>query len=189
MKSVLFIYFALFILVAFSCQKSSVNKSSGELVNANSCSSNPANCNSSLYQQSYGYSNYGNTSSPFNYYNNSAYLCNCPYGTVPTYNSYAGLGCVQTSYYSSDYQTDGYLDTSKAAGLGIYGYIYVGWSNNQWYGQPQVNSFYYGSSSSSCYSGAIQSCLVGQSNSCPGGSFCRSNGANSSLGLCVTTYR
>jgi hypothetical protein len=166
MKALLVIYLILFALLASSCQKSTQAGVSG--VSSN-CISNPGGCSSSLYQQNqiYGYSSYGNTSNPFYYSNNTAYLCNCPYGTVPTYNSNAGLGCV--SPYTSNFS--------------FYAYIYIGWNNSQWYNLPHLSSL-----SSNCYSGAMQSCLV-NSASCPGGSFCLQSSAGSSLGLCVTNYR
>lgn len=170
MKSLLIIYFMLFILLASSCQKS--NSQAGVSGVSANCISNQAGCNSSLYQQSAGFSAYGNSGNPFNYYNNSAYLCNCPYGTTPTYNSAAGLGCVQPSY-SYAYAIYG----------GFYAYLYIGW-NNGWYQLPALNTY-----SSSCYNGAIQSCVVGASGDCPIGSFCLENSAGSTLGLCVTNYR
>jgi len=171
MKTALIIYFMLFILLASSCQKP--NSQAGVSGVSSACISNPAGCNSSLYQQSAGYSAYGNSGNPFTYYNNSAYLCNCPYGTMPTYNSSAGLGCVQS--YS----------TPMVYGS-FYAYLYIGWSSG-WYQMPGIST--YNASYSSCYNGAIQSCVVNESGSCPIGSFCLENSAGSSLGLCVTNYR
>ena len=168
MKFALIIYFMLFILVASSCQKSTQAGASG--VNS-TCITSPSSCNSTLYQQSNGYSNYGNTANPFSYYGDSAYLCNCPYGMIPTYNSRAGLGCVSPSYslYGS-----------------FYAYLNIGW-NNGWYQMAAYSSL--NSSYSGCYSGAIQSCVVNESGSCPIGNFCLENSAGSNLGLCVTNYR
>jgi hypothetical protein len=166
----LIIYLVLLVLLASSCQKGT--QAGVSSVSAN-CVTNPTSCNSSLYQQSYGYSNYGNTSAPFSYYNNSAYLCNCPSGMIPTYNSNAGLGCVRP--YSSTYLYGEF-----------YAYLYIGW-NNGWYQTAGLST--YNSAYSSCYNGAVQSCVVGQSEACPIGSFCLENSAGSSLGLCVTNYR
>ena len=151
-----------------SCQKTASQAAN------NNCISNPSSCNSSLYQQSNGYSSYTNTSNPFYYYNNTAYLCNCPAGTIPTYNSYSGLGCVQ-SYYTNTY-------------FGMYAYFYIGWNSNQWSSISQLSSFNY-NSYYQCYNGAVQSCVVGQTNTCPLGTFCHENSAGSSVGHCVTTYR
>lgn len=171
MKSALVIYFMLFILLASSCQKT--NSQAGVSGVSSACISNPTGCNSSLYQQSAGYYSYGNSSNPFTYYNNSAYLCNCPYGTIPTYNSSAGLGCVQAYSQPIIYG-------------GLYAYLYIGW-NSGWYQMSAINT--YSSTYSSCYNGAIQSCVVNQSGSCPIGSFCLENSSGSTLGLCVTNYR
>jgi len=170
MKPMLIIYLVLFFLVASSCQRAT---QAGVSTVGSNCISNPASCNSSLYQQSSDYSNYGNTSAPFSYYNNSAYLCNCPSGMIPTYNSNAGLGCVRPTYQYNLYGS-------------FYAYLYIGW-NNGWYqtsGLTTLSSTY-----SSCYNGAVQSCMVNQSGTCPIGSFCLENSSGSSLGLCVTSYR
>lgn len=172
MKAALIIYSILFILLASACQRGN-NEAAVSGVNAN-CINNPAACNSSLYQQSNGYTAYGNNYNPFQYYNNSAYLCSCPYGTVPTYNSYAGLGCVQSNYFSYSF--------------GFYGYLYLGWGSNSWYQLPQLSSYNYSYTYSNCYNGAVQSCVVNQNN-CPAGYTCRPNSSNSSLGLCATAYR
>ncbi len=169
MRTVFFIYLALFLVMASSCQKKAASVS-------NNCITNPASCSSSMYQQNTGYSNYGNTSNPFNYSGNTAYLCNCPAGSMPTYNSYSGLGCVQTSYYNPSY-------------FGVYAYMYLSWGNNQWNNMPYLSGYNQSSYSSSCYNGAVQSCVIGQANSCPMGTYCLESNAGSSLGLCVTTYR
>jgi hypothetical protein len=176
MKSAIIIYSILFILLASACQKGNTEAVVGG-VNA-TCINNPASCNSSLYQQSNGYTAYGNNSNPFQYHNNSAYLCSCPYGTTPTYNSYAGLGCVQNNYYSYGYYGS------------FYAYLYIGWGSNSWYQLPQLSSYNYNYNygNSNCYTGAIQSCVVNENN-CPVGYSCRPNSSNSSLGLCATAYR
>lgn len=169
MRILLLVYFALFIMMASSCQKT---KEAGPSVSAN-CVSQPSSCNSSAYQQSNGYSTYPNNGNPFSYANNSAYLCSCPYGSVPTYNSYAGLGCVQTSAFSFSFY----------AGFST-GYAYLGWNQNQWNWQSQLSSY-----GANCYNGAIQSCVSSQANTCPAGTVCMQNSGSSSLGLCVTSYR
>lgn len=169
MRVLLLVYFALFILMATSCQRS---KEAGASVTS-ACINQPASCNSSVYQQSDGYSAYSNNGNPFSYAGNSAYLCNCPYGSIPTYNAYAGLGCVQTSYVNFSFYGSLYL-----------GYMYLGWSQNQWSLQSQLTTY-----GANCYNGAIQSCVPNQANTCPAGSTCMQNGRSSSLGLCVTSYR
>lgn len=189
MKTFVFIYFALTILILSSCQKSGEATVAG--VNGQ-CITNAASCNTSAYAQARGYgyypygsgsggyatnygygSNYGNGSNyygygynysaPFTYYNNNAYLCNCPAGTIPTYNGYAGLGCVSTSNLN----------------YGWGSYFYMGWGSSNWYTMPNLNSY------SGCYSGAVQSCAINVPNSCPTGSYCLSNFTGSTLGLCT----
>ena len=196
MKTLLFVYLALFILIASSCGKSGNTEATVSAVNPN-CVTNPSTCNSAAYQQSNGYSpygyngnnsgnyggNYGDSSTynngynggPFNYYGNTAYLCNCPNGSVPTYNGSNGLGCVR----------------SAGLNLGVYGYLYLSWGNNgnQWSNLPQMYQYNY-NQTSSCYNGAVQSCTVGgAANNCPAGSVCRPNTNGSTIGLCVTSYR
>ena len=169
MRVLLLVYFALFIMMASACQKT---KEAG--VGATSaCINQPGNCNSSVYQQSDGYSAYGNTNNPFSYNGSSAYLCSCPYGSIPTYNSYAGLGCVQASYFNF-----------SLYGSFSSGFLYLGWAQNQWNWQSQLNTY-----GANCYNGVVQSCVSGQENMCPAGSSCMQNSRNSNLGLCVTSYR
>lgn len=182
MKTVLFVYFALMIISLSGCQKGSGQAS---VAGMNACINNPSACNTSAYQQNqgyvpynynnsynYGYNNY-NYNQPFNYINNTAYLCNCPNGTMPTYNSYSGLGCVRSA------------STQAAYG---YFYYYMGWNANQWYTTPYLNTYSY--NQSTCYNGVVQSCLVNSStNMCPAGYTCRANSASNTLGLCTAAYR
>jgi hypothetical protein len=192
MRTLFICYLALVILAFASCQKS--NQEAVVPTMTTDCVNNPSACNSGLYQQSPGFTPYnyngntpygggyyggnygytyggyaGGTYNPFVFGNNSAYLCNCPVGSVPTYNNYAGLGCVQSSQF--------------------YGFAYVsfgyGANNNQWTNIPQIsNQVGYGNSS--CYNGVVQSCLVNNSSTCSVGYSCRSNSASSSLGICVS---
>lgn len=177
--------------MASSCQKNANSEATVSAVNPN-CVTNPTSCNSAAYNQN-GYTQYNNGygatggyggngcsscggnygyNQPFNYYNNNAYLCNCSYGSVPTYNGTNGLGCVQTS----------------GMNFGAFGYAYLSWGGSQWSNLPQ-NQFNYGQSSQ-CYNGAVQSCTVGSNpQSCPGGMVCRPNSSGSTIGLCVTSYR
>ncbi len=168
------------------------------------CGSNGA-LNGSAYQTNQGYSPYGNGSTgygtggsgsgygsgygsgsgyqygnghgqPFNYYNNNAYLCNCPNGTIPTYNGSAGIGCVSRVTMSSK--------------VNLSAFFYLTWgTNNRWNTLPQLYRYNYGGGNTSCYNGAVQSCTVGQVNNCPGGYVCQMNGSRSTLGLCVASHR
>lgn len=191
MKSQAVFLFCFALLGLLSCQKS--NQSADVPGMQANCVNNPSLCQPYTYQQSPGFSNYNGYNSynnyygggavyggynngsynPFYYTNNAAYLCNCPSGYIPTYNSYAGLGCVQnTSVYG-------------------FGYLYFSWgvSTNQWTSVGQITSISaagYSSSSSACYNGVVQSCLTTQINSCMIGYSCRSSSAGSQLGLCIS---
>lgn len=191
MNRFVIIYLALFVLVLSSCQPSDSGKKDAIVSGLNGhCQSSPGTCNTSAYQQqiqnnnygqgyypygynsnygyNYDYSNYYNN--PFTYYNNSAYLCSCPYGTYPTYNPYTGLGCIRS------YPT-----------MGMYGYFYLGYGGISagWGAIPQLQSY-----GTSCYNGAIQSCTINQNvANCPAGYVCRPNSQNSSVGLCVFSHR
>lgn len=182
MKTFTFLTLSVFILAFSSCQKS--NQDAVVPTVTTDCLNNPNLCNSGLYQQAPGFS-------PYNYnglYGNSFYggyqygynpflqgngsLCSCPAGTVPTYNNYAGLGCVQSTM--------------------IYGYAYIsfgyGASNNQWTNMPQISNMVgYGySQNQSCYNTVVQSCFVGEPSSCGAGYSCRINSASARLGICVS---
>jgi hypothetical protein len=183
MKTLVIIYLSLVILAFAGCQKS--NQDATVPTVTTDCLNNPNLCNSGAYQQSpgftsynygygYGYNNsiYGSGYNPYAYGTGS--LCNCPIGTVPTYNNYSGLGCVRSSL--------------------IYGFAYVtiGYSsnNNQWTNMPQISNTvgYGGVQGSRCYQGVVQSCLVGDSSSCSTGYTCRATGASSHLGICGAVY-
>jgi hypothetical protein len=173
-------------LLMSSCQGSSNSSNGNAAVPTNACVSNPSSCQSGVYQQGYGFQNYNsgyNTSygyppggqNGFYYTNNSAYLCSCPAGSVPTYNNYGGLGCVQNNLVSGG------------------GYAYFGWgagtsnaNNHQWVNIPQVSNYTGYNNNSSCYNGVVQSCLVDQAASCSAGYTCRASAAQSRLGLCVS---
>ena len=180
--SILFLGLVLFTL---GCQKSNENQASVPAVNSN-CINNPQTCNSQLYLNNTGFSGYpmggsnnggsgyvfgGNGyytsgATPFYFANSAAYLCNCPFGSVPTYNTYSGLGCVQSQYIGSSYTAYGW-----------------GPNNGQWLNIPQISNVS-GYPNSSCYNGVIQSCVVGATNSCTAGYTCRYTTAASTLGFC-----
>jgi hypothetical protein len=180
MKISLFVYFAFVVLALVGCQKSG---DEAVVSGMNTCIVDPTSCNGSVYQQNQGYTPYGyssgssnSTGSAFNYYNNNAYLCNCPAGSIPTYNTLAGLGCVRTS--------------SSVAKAGLSAFFYLSWgSNNQWYNSPNIYRYNYGYNNGSCYNAAVQSCAVGQANNCPAGYICRPSSPTATLGLCSTSYR
>ncbi|MEK6628102.1 MAG: hypothetical protein AABY53_05710 [Bdellovibrionota bacterium] len=188
MKTLLFIYLALVLITLSACQPSGKEA----IVSGNNiCITDPVACNATAPIQGTGYTNqYGNQNNQgyypygggygynptFNYYNNNAYLCNCPNGTVPTYHSGAGLGCVAASYLSSTH-------------VGLSGYFYLSWGQNRWNTMPQLYRYNYGGSSNTCYNGAVQSCALNQADNCPAGSICRPNSTGSNLGLCVASHR
>lgn len=172
--------FAMTFVGLSACNNGGGSQTPAQNMNAQ-CVNNPQYCNSNYYQQNPGFYPYGNNYgyggygygyggySPFTYMNNAAYLCNCPVGTVPTYNTYAGLGCVQMS------QVYGY------------GYAYFGYgaNNQQWVNIPQVSN-YTGYQGNGCYNGVVQSCLVDQPASCSAGYTCRAQDASSRLGFCTS---
>lgn len=186
--------------VIVSCQNGSNNSGNSGNNNQtnpamnNVCLNNPAACQNQTYQQGQGFSPYNTSYDPYGYNqggynngfpgsyyngsfhtNNGSYLCNCPTGTVPTYNDYGGLGCVQANY-------------AQASG---YGYAYFGFGtgntsiNNQWVNIPQISN-YTGYNQSNCYNGVVQSCFVDQANTCTQGYSCKATTAQSRLGLCVS---
>lgn len=165
-----------------SCQKSSSDNSNNNL-NGN-CMQNQAGCQSGIYQQGYGFYPYnnGNGYGGYNGSNyqggyqtsNSAYLCNCPGGTIPTYNNYGGLGCVNNTYVSGN------------GGHAYFHFNIGGSTNNQWTNIPQISNYTGYTNQSSCYNGVVQSCLVDQAATCSAGYTCRATSAQSRLGLCVS---
>lgn len=178
MRLMFFAYLAMVVFLVTSCQK---NEDDNQNTVTTNCVYNPATCQSNIYNQSpgftpYNYYGYGHTngsSGPFYYLNNSAYLCNCPAGSIPTYNTYAGLGCVQSNY------------------LGGYGYAYMSISgsatnNSQWMNIPQISNVQ-GYSTNGCYNGVVQSCVVSNPSTCQTGYVCRPSVAASAIGLCVST--
>lgn len=173
---------SLIILLSFSsCQQDSKEA----IVSGNNvCVADPtckpgSGYNGAAYQNYPGYTPYG-YGQPFYYYNNNSYLCNCPYGSVPTFNSYTGLGCFSVRQLS--------FKPNFSA------FFYLSWGNNQWSHLPQLYKYNYNTGAGYCYNGAAQSCMVNQPNSCPSGYQCRPNipvlnSSTSSLGLCVANYR
>lgn len=160
-----------------SCQSQSNNDAATQTMDPY-CMNNPTACQQGVYQQNYGFYPY-NTN--YNYQggyqlNNSAYLCSCPAGSMPTYNNYGGLGCVSSNYMTGS------------------GYAYFGWngsglsgaSNNQWTNIPQISNYTGYNNQGGCYNGVVQSCFVDQASSCSSGYTCRATSAQSRLGLCVS---
>ena len=191
MKTLVIVYFALVLITLSACQPSGKE---AIVAGNNTCATDPLACgsngalNGAAYQNNQGYAPYGTGSNnygsgngsgygqPFNYYNNNAYLCNCPNGTIPTYNGSAGIGCVSR--------------VSMSFKVNLSAFFYLSWgSNNQWNTLPQLYRYNYGGGNTSCYNGAVQSCTVGQVNNCPSGYFCQINGSSSTLGLCVASHR
>lgn len=181
----------LFAAFSFSCQKdksSNDNNNNGgaAVVPGISCMDGTTNCNGQAYSQYQGFQPYG--MNPYNYGgyspywnqnygqwsqwgNNYAGLCNCPANTIPTYNNYYGLGCVQNTYFQPT----------------LYFYAYWGWgpNNNQWTNIPQVSNIRdYSVQNQSCYSGVVQSCFIDIANSCGAGYVCQPTSGGSRLGLC-----
>lgn len=187
MKTVFVVYIALVVIAMSACQKANQDTALVPDMNAD-CVTNPALCQPNLYQQNPGFipynqynpyygggynygGNYGYGGS-YNYgyqVNNYSNLCNCPVGSTPTYNNYAGLGCVQSN---------------QLYGYG-YAYFQMGASNTHWTATPQISNIG-ANPSNSCYNGVVQSCLVDQPSTCSAGYTCRVSAASSRLGLCVS---
>ncbi len=190
MKTVFLVYIALVVIAMSACQKANQDTARVPDMSAD-CVTNPALCQPNLYQQNAGfyqynpYQNYGGGYYNGNYgggigygytggynngyqVNNYSNLCNCPAGSTPTYNNYAGLGCVQSN---------------QLYGYG-YAYFQMGASNTHWTSTPQISNVGV-NPSNSCYNGIVQSCLVDQANTCATGYTCRVSAASSRLGLCV----
>lgn len=188
MKNLILSAMALIALAGFGCAKGgSSDDQQTTTVMTTDCVTYPQNCNTNYYNNQYGfqpYQTYGNgnyfynngyygTGSGSMYYNaNGNSLCNCPQGSIPTYNSFAGMGCVNSN-----------LMGNTGA------YAYYGWSsganNNQWMNIPQISN-YVGYPGQSCYNGVVQSCLTDQQNTCGTGFTCRASSAQSRIGLCVS---
>lgn len=186
MNKIIKIFALIFTLTVLSACNNGGGSSTTTAQNMNAdCVNYPQNCNANYYQQNPGFYPYGGYynygyNNPINYMNNSAYLCNCPAGTMPTYNTYSGLGCVQTSQVYSYGYAGGYV-----GGYGAYAYFGFGANNQQWVNIPQVSN-YSGYPNSGCYNGVVQSCLVGQPTGCSAGYTCRAQNPSSRLGLCVS---
>lgn len=179
LRIMFFTYLAAVALFITSCQD---NQNTQPAIGAD-CINNPSLCQTNAYQYNQGFTNYnfgsspfynngyyGSGAGPFYYLQNSAYLCNCPAGSVPTYNNYAGLGCVQNNLLG-----------------GVSGYAYFGWgvNNRQWVNIPQISNLQ-GYSNNGCYNGVVQSCIVNDASSCGTGYACRATSAASAIGLCVS---
>jgi hypothetical protein len=177
----------LLFLVLSGCQQGSNNSNENTQVN-NICVTQPSACQPQVYQQNPGFQPYDHGQNgfhngyPSNYYNgayhtnNGSLLCNCPAGSVPTYNNYGGLGCVQLNYLQGS--VNGYAYFGLSGSLG-------GATNRQWVNIPQISN-YKGYDQSSCYNGVIQSCLVDQQSTCSQGYTCKATAAQSRLGLCIS---
>ena len=174
MKALVIVYLSLVILAFAACQKS--NQDAVVPGITTDCLNNPNLCNAGMYHQTPGFTpyNYGgggyyNSNYAYNPFTSSDQLCNCPIGTMPTYNNYSGLGCVQSMMVSGyAYATFGYAS-----------------NNNQWTNIPQISNTV-GYQNQGCFSGVVQSCLVGETASCNAGYTCRMKSASSRLGVCVS---
>jgi hypothetical protein len=207
MKKLVYVLFALFIT---ACGGSNSGSGGGKVATTpldTRCLDGSAYCNSSVYNQ---YNQYGFSSYPgyYGYGNNLSYysrvgFCNCPAGSIPVYNQWSGLGCVQNTFIRPFAGFQLYWNFGVGAGYGSgYGYgnygYGSGWGYNQgyqnnWqqisnttgYGYNNYNSGYGGSCSNGNIGNLTQSCLVDRANSCGNGGTCRPTGGGSRLGICV----
>lgn len=186
MKALSFLILSSAILAFSACQKSTQDALVPTVTT--DCLNNPSLCNGGIYRQSpgftpYNYSGYNGMNSNSYYgsyyqagYNpflhGNGYLCNCPVGTLPTYNNYSGLGCVQSNLVQG------------------FAYISFGYAsnNNQWTNMPQISNVVgYGyTQNQACHQTVVQSCFVGDAAACGTGYTCRINSASAHLGVCVS---
>jgi hypothetical protein len=187
MKNIFVAVLSIFTVLTLGCAQSSDSNNqqttqTTATVLSTDCVTYPQNCNPNYYNNSYGfqpngyYNNYYYNNNGYNPYNYSAGLCNCPSGTMPTYNAYSGMGCVNVNF-------------ANTGGFSAYAYFGVGYgygaNNSQWMNIPQVSN-YVGYNQQNCYNGVVQSCATDQVNSCGNGYTCRASNAGSRLGLCVS---
>lgn len=185
MKALSFLILSTLVLAFSACQKSTQDAIVPAVTT--DCLNNPSLCNGGVYQQAPGFTPYNyNGGSNYNGYYSSyyqggynpflsgnGYLCNCPTGTIPTYNNYSGLGCVQSTLVQG------------------YAYISFGYAsnNNQWTNMPQISNVVgYGGYTQNqvCHDTVVQSCFVGDAAACGTGYTCRINSASARLGVCVS---
>jgi hypothetical protein len=105
MKTIFVVYIALIVLAMSACQKKSDSNNATVPAMGTDCVNNSSVCQTNLYQQNQGFYNYNQN------YNSATMnnLCSCPYGAIPTYNNYAGLGCVDSNLiYGGGYNNSGY---------------------------------------------------------------------------------
>jgi hypothetical protein len=195
MKKLVYIFFALFVA---ACDGGGDGGGGGQVATTpldTRCLDGSAYCNSSVYGQygQYGWSaypgyyGYGNYMS---YYQRNGF-CNCPVGSIPTYNSWTGLGCVQQTYVNMYAGMQLYWNFGIGAGYGYgSGYGYSGWGvnpgiQNNWQQVSNVQGYNNGYSCGNNGGNLTQSCLVDRVNSCGGGATCRPTGGGSRLGICV----
>lgn len=146
------------------------------------CLNGTAYCNTGAYNNlnGYGYYSYPGYVQGYNYY---AYaqqngFCNCPVGTLPTYNSSYGLGCVRADLIQP------YLNYSFYWTFGYYS-NYV--PANQGLNSPQVSNLGTVSyqNGGTCQSQLNYSCFVDQAGSCGNQGTCQPTAGGSRLGICV----
>lgn len=168
--------FSLMVFTACDKKSSGSNSNSGQIAvvpPADSCLNQPANCNSTPYQNS-GFV-------PYNYNGNQYYdpnqgFCGCNNGYRPVVNGQWGMGCASLSllqYYSS------------------YNYYFAFWGISAPQGGTQQQSVVYnsnvetGAGWNNCYTTAVSTCNTGVPNACGAGNICRPIGGGSYLGACV----
>ncbi|MNJ99747.1 hypothetical protein D3C87_175280 [compost metagenome] len=191
MKKVVFAIFALFVA---ACDGgggggNSNNNYGGQIATTpldNRCFNGQMNCNSGVYNQfyQYGWMAYPGFQYGYNYTNyfNQYGVCNCPVGTLPTYNSYAGLGCVRQEYLNPFMGFSFYWQVGWG-GYGSYGYSHP--MNDYPVNINQISNVSGYPNNGNCQQNLIQSCYANQANSCGTGATCRITAAGSGLGICV----
>ncbi|MBC7742246.1 MAG: hypothetical protein H7061_08615 [Bdellovibrionaceae bacterium] len=139
MKTVFVVYIALIFLAMSACQKKSEDATVPAM--GTDCVNNSSVCQTNMYQQNPGFYNYNQ-----NYNSNTmANLCSCPVGTIPTYNNYAGLGCVDSNIIYGGGYNPGYYNNSgyrnyDSGNSGNYAGAYAGLGINANYNSSGGNN-------------------------------------------------
>lgn len=190
MKKVVFIIFALFV-AACGDNGGSNNNNNGYIATSplDGCITGNGYCNTNIYNQyyQYGWMTYPGFRPGYNYINyfqQYGGACNCPAGTLPVYNSYAGLGCVSEAYLRPFIGFNFYWQISW--GYNPYGGYYSSHPLNDYpVNTNQISNISGYPTNGNCQQNLIQSCYVDQANSCGNGATCRVTAAGSRLGICV----
>lgn len=163
-------------LCLFACGGKNNNDDTPTVPGPNpACMNGTAYCNNQAYSYYPGFQPYPNSYGN-NYWSSSwgtSGFCNCPAGSMPTYNSMYGLGCVNTNQFNYNFSL----------------YAWWGWgaTNTQWTRNPISSNItgYNSLGGGGCFNSAVESCMTNIANSCGPGRICQPTAASGTLGLCT----